>query len=181
MAQNPFLGSIFLFAGNFAPIGYALCQGQLLAINQNTALFSILGTTYGGNGTTTFALPDLRGRVPLGWGQGPGLSNYDLGEETGTETTILNITQMPSHNHLIGVSNAAGTQATPGGGVPALPAMSHPIAEAPAPLGYATTTNAQMLPTTITTTGGNQPFSTLQPVLCINYIIALQGIFPSRS
>src|SRR5438270_2669849 len=97
--SEPFLGEIRMFGGNFAPRGWSLCNGQLLPIAQNTALFSLLGTTYGGNGQTTFALPDLRGRVPLHWGQGPGLSNYDLGEQTGTESVTLLSTQMPAHSH----------------------------------------------------------------------------------
>src|SRR5437879_11862971 len=99
--STPLLGSIIMFAGNFAPRGWALCNGQILPIAQNTALFSILGTTYGGNGQTTFALPDLRGRVPVGSGQGPGLSNYDLGQQGGSESETLTVNQMPEHTHAI--------------------------------------------------------------------------------
>src|SRR6478672_10112699 len=97
--SEPFLAEIIMFAGNFAPRGWAFCQGQILSIAQNTALFSLLGTTYGGNGQTTFALPDLRGRVPVGTGQGPGLSNYDLGQVSGSESVTLTVSQMPAHNH----------------------------------------------------------------------------------
>src|SRR5213083_190033 len=104
MAQDPILGCIFMFAGNFAPRGYALCQGQLLSIAQNTALFSILGTTYGGNGQTTFGLPDLRGRAPVGQGQAPGLNNVQLGESGGIQSASLTINNMPAHNHAVTVS-----------------------------------------------------------------------------
>src|SRR5687768_7076897 len=100
--SEPFIGQIILFGGNFAIRGYALCNGQLLSIAQNTALFSILGTTYGGNGQTTFALPDLRGRAPLHWGQGPGLPNVSLGEVGGSTTQTLTVNQMPAHSHLVG-------------------------------------------------------------------------------
>src|SRR4051794_10683767 len=111
--SEPFIGEVIMFAGNFAPRGWALCQGQLLSIAQNTALFSILGTTYGGNGQTTFALPDLRGRVPLGQGQGPGLSSYVLGEVAGNENVTLISTQMPQHNHLLNCnSDSANTDQT---------------------------------------------------------------------
>src|SRR5687767_11620624 len=107
----PFIGTVVLFAGNFAPRGWAFCAGQILSIAQNTALFSILGTTYGGNGQTTFALPDLRGRVPMGTGQGPGLQNYVLGEAVGVEHVTLNTTQMPAHNHLVEVSSGQADSA----------------------------------------------------------------------
>src|SRR5690349_1980525 len=121
--MDPFLAMVILFGGNFPIRGWSLCQGQILSIAQNTALFSLLGTTYGGNGQTTFALPDLRGRVARGWGQGPGLSNIDLGQVSGTETITLTINNMPSHNHTANgtgltvsqsASTAAGTTNTPG-------------------------------------------------------------------
>src|SRR5579872_6318106 len=108
MASQPYLGAIFLFAGNFAPRGYLLCQGQILSISQNAALFSILGTTYGGNGTTTFALPDLRGRAPIGEGNGPGLNPVSLGQASGSNSVSILSNNMPIHNHLIGVSTAGG-------------------------------------------------------------------------
>src|SRR5947208_9525764 len=120
MSDTPFLGGIFMFAGNFAPRGYALCQGQLMSIAQNTALFSILGTTYGGNGQTTFALPDLRGRAPVGQGQGPGLSNISLGEVAGSETVTLLSTNMPSHNHTVGCDGGGSSSLTPVNDIPGL-------------------------------------------------------------
>src|SRR5262245_24305688 len=107
MASDPYLGCIFMFAGNFAPNGYAYCNGQLLAISQNTALFSLLGTTYGGDGRTTFALPDLRGRAPIGFGQGPGLPNYDLGSVVGSPSVTLTTSQLPAHSHPVQASQAA--------------------------------------------------------------------------
>ena len=116
---DPFLGMIALVPYNFPPRGWTFCNGQILAISQNTALFSLLGTTYGGNGVTTFALPDLRGRVPLSSGQGPGLSNYDLGELSGTENVTLTTNQMPIHTHALGVSAKEGTSESPVGAVPA--------------------------------------------------------------
>jgi microcystin-dependent protein len=116
--SEPFLAEIILFAGNFAPRGWAFCQGQILSIAQNTALFSLLGTTYGGNGTTTFALPDLRGRVPVGQGQGPGLSAYTLGEVSGSESRTLTVNQLASHTHVVNASNGSATGTRPSGNVP---------------------------------------------------------------
>jgi microcystin-dependent protein len=181
--SEPFLGEIIMFAGNFAPRGWALCNGQILSIAQNTALFSILGTTYGGNGQTTFALPDFRGRVPVSQGQGPGLSAYDLGEVTGVENTTLLINQMPAHNHTatVTINPAASplsasedpTNAVPAGG-------SQQSIYASAPDGT-TKMNAGMATATIAPAGGSQPFSIIQPLLCVNFIIAIQGIFPSRN
>ena len=113
MASQPYLGAIFIFAGNFAPRGFALCQGQLLSISQNTALFSILGTTYGGNGTSNFALPDLQGRAPIGQGNGAGLSPITLGEFSGVNATSILISNLPQHNHLVNVSTANGNVAVP--------------------------------------------------------------------
>lgn len=172
--SEPFIGQVILFGGNFAPRGWAFCAGQIMSIAQNTALFSILGTTYGGNGTTTFALPDLRGRVPVGPGQGPGLSNYDLGQVGGTETNTLLISQMPMHNHLLTASNQPADQASPQGNFLATePTGSTAI--------YHTGPAAETLnPSAITLTGGSQPVNNLQPYLGLNYIIALEGIYPSR-
>src|SRR3984893_4324338 len=113
--SEPFLGQIMLVGFNFAPQGWAFCNGQLLSISQNTALFSLLGTTYGGNGTTNFALPDLRGRAAVGFGQGPGLSNYDLGQSTGSEMVTLTVGQMPAHNHLVAANAATATASSPSG------------------------------------------------------------------
>jgi microcystin-dependent protein len=170
--MDPFIGQIIMFAGNFAPQGWALCDGQLLSIAQNTALFSIVGTTYGGNGQTTFALPDLRGRVPVHPGQGPGLSGYTLGQQAGSETVTLNVTQIPGHAHTF----TPGCSTDP-------PNASSPAGAVPAPLDtqmFSTEANAGMKPGNSSTVGGSQPHDNLQPLVCVNFIIALQGIFPSR-
>ena len=171
--SEPFLGMIAIYGFNFAPRGWAMCNGQILPIAQNTALFSLLGTTYGGNGQTTFALPNLQSRVPIHFGQGPGLSSYDLGQAAGTETDTLTINQMPSHNHLV---NANGNDADSGKVSGRVLANSSATNYLAAPDG-ATTMNQQ----TIALTGGNQPFPILQPYLALNFCIALEGIFPSRN
>jgi microcystin-dependent protein len=167
--SDPLLGSIILFAGNFAPRGYALCEGQTLPIAQNTALFSLLGTTYGGNGTTTFALPDLRGRAPIGPGQGPGLASYVLGEQAGVETVTLSTSQLPAHNHPLQSSSGEQTtdRPTSGGG----------LARGGAYISSGDASDVSIGPTA----GGNQPHENRPPYLALNYIIALQGIFPSRN
>ncbi len=172
MADN-FLGEIRIVGFNFAPRGWAFCNGQLLPISQNTALFSLLGTIYGGNGQTTFALPDLRGRVPVHFGQGPGLSNYDQGEITGTEAVTLTTNELPAHAHSVSplTSKAEETTNRPDGAYPTVGGI------------YASTQNgaAPMAPTPSAATGGNQPHSNLQPLLVMNFVIALTGIFPSRN
>lgn len=162
-----------MFAGNFAPRDYAFCQGQILPIAQNTALFSLLGTTYGGNGQTTFALPDLRGRVPVQQGQGPGLSSYSLGQTGGAENVTLNVSQMPAHSH------AATTNANAGGGGDTSPTNNFLAGDNQ----YSNVSNTQMNANTvqIAAAGNSQPHTNLQPFLAINFIIALQGIFPSRN
>lgn len=174
--SEPFIGSIVLFAGTFAPRGWALCQGQILSIAQNTALFSILGTTYGGNGQTTFALPDLRGRVPVGQGQGPGLSSYDLGEVIGTESVTLIAGNLPPHQHTtsVFVNSSEGGQNSP---------QNNFLGKADPGIYSATHDNSNMgaQPPTGLGPGSSQPVSILQPLLCLNFIIALEGIFPSRN
>jgi microcystin-dependent protein len=161
-----------MFGFNFAPQGWAMCNGQLLPISQNTALFSLLGTQYGGNGVTTFALPDLRGRVAIHAGQGPGLSSYVQGEVTGGESVTLTQNEMPQHNHQV-VANAAPATATrPGGEV-----LARTGADVYADSPDGTTMNPAM----ISQSGGGQPHNNLQPLLVINFGIALQGIFPSRN
>jgi len=180
--DQPFIGSIVLFAGNFAPRGWALCQGQILAISTNTALFSILGTTYGGNGQTTFALPDLRGRTPVGEGQGLGLSPVSLGEVAGVESVQLNITQMPQHNHLMQVNSGQADKPLSNGNFLASPNGTF----GPDPVTINTfaatsTQNATLAPTSISISGSSLPHENRQPYLGLNYIIALQGIFPSRN
>ena len=177
---EPFIGQIILFAGNFAIRGYAMCNGQILPIAQNTALFSILGTTYGGNGQTTFALPDLRGRVPIHVGQGPGLSSYDLGQVGGTENVTLTQNNLPPHSHQLNVSaGAKGNIAVPTNnflGIGNLPSSGENVNN----YNNAAATGA-MNAGSITGGGNSIPFPNIQPYLVLNYQIALQGIFPSRN
>jgi microcystin-dependent protein len=173
MSNAPFVGEVQIFAGNYAPTGWALCDGQLMAIAQNTALFSLLGNTYGGDGISTFALPDLRGRVPIHPGQGNGLSNRNLGEVGGAETQTLSAAQMPSHTHTMGASAANGATDSPGGRV---------LARAPGAIPqYGATANVDLAAAAVGSSGGGQPHNNMQPYLTLNYIIALQGIYPSRS
>lgn len=176
------IGYVTAFAGNFAPRGWAFCQGQLLSISQNTAVFSILGTVYGGDGRVTFALPDLRGRAVVGVGQGPGLTPYDPGESGGTETTTMTTNQLAAHAHTVALqitpgASASADSASPNAGVYATPASGDPF--------FSTSAIAQMQgyqgAITMGATGNSQPFSILHPVLALNYIICLQGVFPSRN
>jgi microcystin-dependent protein len=178
--MDPFLGEIRAVGFNFAPQGWALCQGQLLPVAQNTALFSLLGTTYGGNGRTTFSLPDLRGRLIVSPGHGPGLSNYSLGQVSGTETVGLLSSQLPAHIHgltgvVVRVSSNSANVASPAG----------TILAATEDLHYSSGSGTQMGSSAITGTaqpvGGNTGHTNLMPYLALNYIIALQGIFPPRS
>jgi len=175
--MEPYLGQITLFAGNFAPRGWAFCNGQLLPIAQNTALFSLLGTTYGGNGHTTFALPDLRGRIPMHPGTGFGLSPHFLGEQAGVENVTLSQTQMPAHIHQVNVSNANGNATSPEGSFNAVTYDSNTLNPFNS---YGSTANATMNASTISAAGGSQPHTNLQPYTCINFIIAVEGIYPSR-
>lgn len=172
-AQDAFTGEIRMFAGNFAPKNWAFCDGQIMSIVENPALFSILGTTYGGNGITFFALPDLRGRVPIGPRLGPGLSDRGLGETGGAEKVTLNTTQMPAHAHPIQVSSAVGStdNAAAAGVVPARNASATP--------SYSSadlTTNGSQT----SNVGGSQPHENMPPYLGINFIICLNGIHPPR-
>ena len=182
MDMEPFIGQVTIFAGNFAPRGWAFCEGQLLPISSNTALFSILGTTYGGDGRTTFGLPDLRGRFPTQQGTGPGLSHKQLGQAGGLETTTQTENQMPNHGHnpRFFVETVASTTNIPSDGVM---------------LALATTGGTKLFanvdPATEvalandsikeTRVGGGQAMDTMNPFLALNFIIALQGVFPSRS
>jgi len=180
--SEPFLGQISMFGFNFAPRGWALCNGQILAIASNTALFSLLGTNYGGNGQTTFALPDLQGRVPRHWGQGAGLSNYVIGEVAGVENVSLITTQIPVHTHTATAAvNASASSLAPtdvpgdnyltgGGGVNIYNATSD-----------GTKMNAGMVTVAVQPAGGSQPHENRDPYLCISFGIALNGIFPSRN
>jgi microcystin-dependent protein len=164
-----------MFGGNFAPRGWAFCAGQLLPIAQNTALFSILGTTYGGNGQTTFALPDLRGRAPVSSGQGPGLSSYVLGEQGGNETVTLTSPEIAAHAHSFSLPSSSSAQNT---------TLTDPVSAylgvAGTPI-YSTSADGVMAPGNTGPAGGSQPHQNLPPYLCVNFIIALEGIFPSRN
>jgi microcystin-dependent protein len=170
---DPLIGQISMFAGDFAPRGWALCNGQLMSIQQNIALFSIIGTIYGGDGVTTFALPDLRGRVPVGPGQGPGLSTKDLGEKAGLEQVTLTIANLPAHSHQLRASTAAGTSNLPTGNYNANTSVLDKE--------YINTTDTTMNSNAIGITGSNIPISLEQPYLSINFIIATEGVFPSRN
>lgn len=207
-AQEAMLGEVKIFAGTFAPRGWAFCAGQLLPISQNQALFSLLGTTYGGDGRTTFGLPDLRGRVAISSGRGPGLNERRLGARGGFERNTLNITQMPNHTHSAFVTAITAT----GEATVSIPTYSEPgntsepgngaalaLGENPTngneinmystevadenlkPFTAPVTITATGGTVTVAPTGGNQSVNNLQPFLTVNYIIALQGIFPSRS
>jgi len=172
--MDVYIGTILLFAGNFPPMGWMFCQGQLLSIAQNQALFAILGTMYGGNGTTNFALPDLRGRVPVGVGVGIGLSSVDINQQGGAETVPLTINQMPNHNHQI---NAASQQTS-----------DTPIGSLLAPIpgdesnlsAFGSVAAGQMAPNALTAVGQGLAHENRQPYIGLNYIIAVQGLFPPR-
>jgi microcystin-dependent protein len=170
---DPFVGEIRMFGGNFAPQGWALCNGQLMAITQNTALFSLLGTNFGGDGRTTFGLPDLRGRAPIHMGQGGGLTERPIGSSGGHEAVALIVQNCPAHSH---TANGAGgaTQPSPVGAVWSTDPNGNTAA-------YSTSANGVMAPGAIGTTGAGQPHENMQPYLAVNYIIALTGVFPPRN
>ena len=173
--SDPFVAEIRIFPFNFPPKGWAFCNGQILPISQNTALFSLLGTTYGGDGKSTFALPDMQGNAPLQQGQGPGLSLYDLGEMTGTQTVTLLQTEMPAHNHFLRAYT----------GDPADSRIPNPneALGTPSPGLLYDATNAQlslMAPQAFSPTGGNLPHNNMMPFLTLSFCIALQGVFPAR-
>ncbi len=170
--SEPFVGEIRMFAGNFAPRGWAFCDGQLLAVSQNDALFSLLGTIYGGDGRTTFGLPDLRGRIPIHAGSGPGLSQRRLGAKSGTEKVTLTINQVPSHTHNVVATNSQGTERNPSGNI---------MARSGGDIYRQATPNGTMATSTLTNVGGSQSHTNLMPALCIHFIIALVGIYPSRN
>lgn len=171
MAAEPFLSQIQIFSFNFAPKGWALCNGQLLPINQNQALFSLLGTTYGGDGRVNFGLPDLRGRVPIHVGGG-----LTLGERAGEENHTLAITELPAHNHTVNViSNATADQQYPTSDTNKYWSSGGSFA------GFMQSSNVAMDTATVLSTGGSQPHSNLSPFLVLNFCIALQGVFPSQN
>lgn len=171
--SDPFLGEIRMFGFGFAPEGWALCNGQLLPISQNAALFNLLGTVYGGDGVTNFALPNLQSRVPLHQGHGPGLSSRLMGQTGGAENVSLTSAQMPQHSHAVHATGAAATSARPGGR-----ALAHARTDTYGAAPDATTT---MDPKMIGTAGSGQPHQNLQPFLVLNFCIALTGVFPSQS
>ncbi len=171
---DPFVAEIRIFPFNFAPRGWAWCDGQLLPLSQNTALFSLLGTTYGGNGKSNFALPDLQGRAPMHPGQGPGLSLHDLGETGGSETVTLLESEIPSHSHALRASSDAADLFGPGPQT-SLAASTGATAYQPSNAGLVT-----MAPEALAPAGGDQPHNNLQPYLTFYFCIALQGVFPPR-
>lgn len=170
--SEPFIGEIRMFAGNFAPRGWAFCDGQLLAISQNDALFSLYGTIYGGDGRTTFGLPDLRGRIPIHAGDGPGLSSRRLGGKAGTEEESLNVNQIPAHRHDVQVTRQIANNLSPQNNLPAVAGGDAYLSEE--------SNFTSFHSTAVTAVGGSQSHSNLQPYLCVHFIVALVGIYPSR-
>ncbi|WP_336783601.1 phage tail protein [Paenibacillus illinoisensis] len=173
-----YIGEIRVFAGNFAPKGWALCNGQLMSITQNTALFSILGVQFGGDGKTTFALPNLMGKAVMNQGQGEGLTNRTVGSTVGSETVTLLTTEIPPHTHIPQASKADGTSPDPEAKTWAKPPESDPFS--PPPNLYDPTPNVQMSPVALNVTGGSQPHNNMQAFIAQTFIICLQGEFPSR-
>lgn len=166
--STPYIGEIRMFGGNFAPVGWAFCNGALLPISGNEALFNLIGTTYGGDGQSTFALPDLRGRIPMHQ-----TSGFTLGQSSGTETVTLTTAQIPAHSHTMVASSAAATQTTPAGNLLAQTSNGQLyLADAP---------NVGLNPQMLGITGSNQPHDNMGPYLCVNFIIALEGIFPTQN
>jgi microcystin-dependent protein len=170
---SPFVAEIRIFPFNFAPQGWAFCDGQLMPISQNTALFSLLGTTYGGDGRSTFALPNLQGSAPMHPGQGPGLSLHDLGETGGSDTVTLIETEMPAHSHALMASDQPGEDPGPQAEVLARSVGASLYKTGPA--------NVQLAGQAVALTGGNQPHNNMLPYLALNFCIALQGVFPPRT
>ena len=175
--QDPYIGEIMLFAGNYAPDGWAFCNGQMLPIAQNSALFSLLGTTYGGDGQVTFGLPDLRGRTPIHFGQSPGLSDRVLGERAGVEHVTLNNSQIPEHRHSL-MGNTGGANS----GITNRAVLSNQEDADGSTINTFNSgdPNAELSALSIGTSGGGQPHGNMQPYLVINYCIALQGLYPPR-
>ncbi|TDQ73711.1 phage tail protein [Sphingobacterium yanglingense] len=178
--MEEYMGMIKMFGGNFAMRGTMFCNGQLVSLAQNTALFALLGTTFGGNGQTTFGLPDLRGRTPIGWGQGPGLSNYTLGQSGGVENVTLTTNQLPNHRHVMATS-AAGNTPNP---TNARLAFGPKVGSGPNTSNLNVYNNNPSDPTAVMfneAVGNNQAFQIIQPYLAISYVVVMEGIFPSRN
>jgi microcystin-dependent protein len=172
--SNPFIGEIRMFGGTFAPAGWAMCQGQLMAISQNDALFTLIGTTYGGDGQETFGIPDLQGRAPVHMGQGPGISqNYQIGEKAGVESVTLTTNQIPIHNHAVVTSTALANSADP---------TNQIYAQSTQILVYTQDVATKFFaPTSMQPAGGSQPHDNMQPFLVITFILSLFGVFPSQN
>ncbi|QNQ10633.1 phage tail protein [Sphingomonas alpina] len=178
--SQPFIGEIRMFGGNFQPLGWAFCDGRLLAISENDVLFQLIGTTYGGDGQSTFALPDLRGRLPVHMGTGPGLTTRVIGEKSGSEEVTLNVGQLPAHSHTLVASTAAATLPSPAG---ALPGAVNPTATQYSfyvTPGTSTMNQTPMAATSISPIGGSQAHENRMPALNISFIISLFGVFPSQ-
>lgn len=169
--SEPLLGEIRMFGANFDPDGWMTCDGRLLAIRDNVALFSLIGNTYGGDGRNTFAVPDLRGRVPMGVGAGPGLTNRRMGDEPGAEAVILDVTQLPAHDHTLRATNSNATQTQPAGNV---------LARASTPQYLNASSSVVMGPDSIGATGSNAPHANVQPSSVLRFIIAVEGEYPRR-
>lgn len=172
--SDPFIGEIRMFGGNFAPAGWAFCNGQLVAISENDALFTLIGTTYGGDGQETFALPDLQGRAPVHVGQGPNISqNYQLGEKAGAEQVTITSATTPTHNHGLAASTATATDPNPAGNI---------LATSPTITPYVIDiAGKQLVNTAVQPIGGSQPHDNMMPFQCVSFIISLFGIFPSQT
>jgi microcystin-dependent protein len=179
--SQPFVGQVIRVGFNFAPAGWAFCEGQLLPIDQYATLFNLIGTTYGGDGQTTFALPDLRGRTALSMGQGQGLSSYTLGQNGGSETVTLTAQQIPQHQHLVNVITSAGTASTPGTSVLLANEGPQGISQVFTYAPYDQANQTGLLPSSIALSGGSQPHENRQPFLVIRYCISLFGVFPSQN
>ena len=172
--SESYIGEIRMFGGNFAPVGWQFCDGSLLPISENDALFQLIGTTYGGDGQSTFGVPDLRGRVPIHQGAGPGITqNYVIGELAGVETVTLNTNTIPIHNHAMVASTAAASNPSPNGNVLATSATISPFV-----LDIA---GPQLVSNAVSFTGGSQPHDNMMPFLCVNFILSLYGVFPPQS
>ena len=169
--STPFIGQLTLVGFNFAPIGWAMCDGRLLPISQYEALYNLIGTTYGGDGISTFAVPDLRGRLPIGMGQGPGLQNYSIGMAAGVEQVTLTVQTLPNHTHVLKGTSDPGNSNSPGGG--SFGSGQTAYIASPA-------LNAHMSPLSTTATGGSQPHENRQPYLTMTWVIALEGIYPTQ-